>query len=210
MRIIIIEDHRMFREVLCKICTEMDHDVIAEAGDGIQAINLIRRKKPDLVLLDLQLPWLDGFGVIESTHRVWPDTRILVLSSHCEASTVYRLEKARVHGFIDKNTNSVAALKGAIREVILGGVFFSQVYQQIRQQRLDDSRSFDKILGDRERAIVTFLAIPLSDKEIAQRLGIAKETVEKHRQNILGKLQLRTTTELVRYANKLGFGFSSL
>jgi two-component system response regulator NreC len=172
-------------------------------------VQLVRDLKPDLVLLDLHLPNLDGFGVAEAIHEHSPETRILVLSSHCDEYTVFRAERAGVQGFVDKNTNSVAALKDAIASVIQGKVSFSEQFNKVKSARLRDPESFDKILTKRERAVLSLVGEPLADDEIGRRLGIATETVEKHRFNLLKKLGLATTIELVRYARDHGFTLSA-
>jgi DNA-binding NarL/FixJ family response regulator len=210
VRIVIVEDHLMFREVLRKVCAvDLKLKVVGEAADGRTAVELVRDTQPDLVLLDLHLPNLDGFGVAEAIHEHSPDTKILVLSSHCDEFTVFRAERAQVQGFVDKNTNSVAALKDAITAVIQGKLSFSDAFMKVKNARLKDPESFDKILTKRERAVLSLLGEPLTDDEIGQRLGIATETVEKHRFNLLKKLGLRTTIELVRYARDHGFTLSA-
>lgn len=206
VKVVIVEDHVMFREVLRKICEkELKLAVVGESGDGQAAPALVEQTQPHLVLLDLHLPNLDGFGVAEQVRKVAPDARILVLSSHCDEFTVFRAERVRVHGFVDKNTNSIATLKEAIGMVAGGGVWFSEPFQRIKASRLKDPLSFDKILTKRERAIVTLIGEPLNDEQIAERLGISIETVEKHRFNVLKKLDLSNRTEIVRYAREHGF-----
>jgi len=196
----------MFREVLRKVCeSDLRHDVVGETGDGASAVELVIRLQPDLVLLDLHLPNLDGFGVVDGIHGGAPNTRILVLSSHCDEYTVFRAERSGVHGFVDKNTNSVAALREAIGLVAKGGTSFSPAFKRIRDARLRDPGSFDKVLGNRERAIVALVGEALTDHQIAKRLQIAVETVAKHRLNVVRKLGLKNTTELVRYAREHGF-----
>jgi DNA-binding NarL/FixJ family response regulator len=205
MNIVIVEDHTMFREVLVKVCRELSLEVIGETGDGRQGLGMVAALRPNLLLLDLQLPSLDGFAVIEGTRYAAPDTRILVLSSHCDDATVWRLEQPNVQGFLDKNTNAVAALKIAIGIVASGGTSFSAAFERIREARAADPHSFDKLLSNREREIVTLLAIPLCDDGIAARLKISRQTVEKHRLTILRKLRLESTIQLVRYARDHGF-----
>ncbi len=196
----------MFREVLRKVCTEdLQHVVAAEASDGRLAVRVVAETMPDIVLLDLHLPGLDGFGVVEEIRKISLQIRVLVLSSHCDEYTVYQAERAHVNGFVDKNTNTVATLKKAIDAVAHGKVWFSETFQKVKSARHRDPNSFDKLLTDRERAILVLVGHPLSDQEVAQRLEISQETVEKHRFNILRKLDLRTTTELVRYAREHGF-----
>lgn len=206
MRIVIVEDHLMFREVLRKVCTaDLGHEVVGEADHGERAIELITRETPDLVLLDLHLPGIDGFGVAEEIRRSAPLVKILILSSHCDEYAVFRAEQLRVQGFVDKNTNSVETLKLAITAITEGRSWFSELFLRAKAARRKDPLAFDKILTERERAILGLIGVPLSDAEIACEIGIAEVTVAKHRFNLLRKLDLKTTTELVRYAREHGF-----
>ncbi len=199
----------MFREVLRKICeADLQHKVVGDAADGRRAVEVVKETKPDMVLLDLHLPNLDGFGVIEEIRKFAPDVLILVLSSHCDDFTVYRAEKAGVQGFVDKNTNSVEALKEAIGLVSRGKTSFSEAFKRIRAQRHADPQSFDKVLGNRERTVLALVGQSLRDNEIAERLGISEQTVSTHRLHIIRKLGLTNTTELVRYARDHGFTLS--
>lgn len=207
MRIVIVEDHLMFREVLRKVCVEdLKHVVVAEAADGAKAVDLVTKHSPDLVLLDLHLPNLDGFSIIEALRKTAArDLHILVLSSHCDEYTVFRAERLRVQGFVDKNTNTVATLKAAITAVADGQAWFSEAFLRVKKARLRDPQSFDKLLTERERIVLALIGEPMTDIEIAERLTIASETVEKHRFNILRKLGLESTAELARYAREHGF-----
>lgn len=206
MRILIVEDHVMFREVLRKVCAvDLQHEVVGEAGDGRSAVGLALTAKPELVLLDLHLPNLDGFGVLDALRQLAPEIRVLLLSSHCDEYTVYRAAQAKVHGFVDKNTNTVSVLKEAIGAVAKGRVYFSETFKKMKSARHKDPRSFDKLLTPRERAILPLLGEPLDDVEIAQRLGVSIGTAEKHRFNIRRKLGLQSSAELARYAREHGF-----
>ena len=206
VRIVIVEDHLMFREVLRKVCTEdLQHEVVGEADDGKRAIEVVRRATPDLVLLDLHLPNLDGFGVVDAIRKIAPYVRILVLSSHCDEYTVFMAEKLRVQGFVDKNTNTVATLKVAITTVSEGKMWFSPAFQRTKLARRSDPNSFDKILTDRERDMLALFGTPFSDEQIGAKLAISIETVQKHRFNLLRKLELNSAPELVRYAREHGF-----
>ncbi len=196
----------MFREVLRKVCArDLRHEVVGEASDGQGAVQLVLRTVPDLVLLDLHLPKLDGFGVVEAIRHAAPNIRILVLSSHCDDYTVFRAEKAHVNGFVDKNTNTVAVLKKAITAVGDGLVYFSDEFLRLKEARHSNTHSFDKLLTDRERSMLSLIGDSLQDWEIAMRLKLSESTVEKHRFNILKKLDLKSTAELVRYARDHGF-----
>lgn len=211
VRIVIVEDHAMFREVLRKVCArDLRHEVVGEAADGQGAVQLVLKESPDLVLLDLHLPKLDGFGVVEAIRQAAPAIRILILSSHCDDYTVFRAEKTRVNGFVDKNTNTVAILKEAITAVGSGLAYFSPEFLKLKAARHDNPHSFDKLLSDRERSVLALIGEPFQDWEIGMRLNLSEQTVEKHRFNILKKLGLKSTVELVRYARDHGFTLAAL
>ncbi|HND61324.1 MAG TPA: response regulator transcription factor [Opitutaceae bacterium] len=209
MKIVIVEDHQMFRDVVHKVCTsELHHTVVGEASDGMMAVDVVARSFPDLVILDVHLPNLDGFGVVDAIRQAVPLVKILVLSSHCDDYTVFRAERAHVQGFVDKNTNSVETVKAAIRAIGQGKTYFSDTFVRVKAARLKNPQSFDKLLTDRERSILSMIGEPLNDAEIADRLKISIETAEKHRFNILKKLGLASTAELGRYARDHGFTLS--
>lgn len=184
---------------------DLGHDVVGEADDGQRAVEMIGRTRPQLVLLDLQLPTLDGFGVVAAIRLIAPEVKILILSSHCDRYTVFRADAANVQGFVDKNTNSVTAVKDALEAIQEGTKWFSPAFLRVRATHRQDPNAFDKILTDRECAVLALAGVPLSDREIAGELGISPETAEKHRSNILRKLDLQTGVELVRYARTNGF-----
>ena len=205
VNVAIVEDFDIFRALLCKACTrELGLRVVAETGDGLQAVQLLRRTAPDLLLLDLGLPSLDGLSVGEQALARHPDLRIIILSANCNGYTVYCAERLGVHGFVDKNLASVEALKAAIHALRTGGSWFSQSFNQARAKRLANPRSFDKVLTEREREVLALVGVPLSDDVIAKRLGISPETIEKHRGNIRAKLGLRTGVDLIEYARETG------
>lgn len=200
----------MFREVLRKVCTQdLKHEVVGEAGDGRRAVELAAEMKPDLILLDLHLPLLDGFSALSEIRKAAPFQKILVLSSHCDEYTVYRAERAHIQGFVDKNTNTVEALKKAITTVDDGRLWFSETFQKMKAARHRDPQSFDKLLTDREREILALLGAPLTEAAIAKRLSISADTVEKHRFNIQRKLELASLADVVRYAREHGFTLST-
>jgi DNA-binding NarL/FixJ family response regulator len=196
----------MFREVLRKVCVdELLHTVVGEAEDGEAAVQTVRRTEPDLVLLDLHLPKIDGFAVVEEIRQNLPAVKVLVLSSHCDQYTVVRAAALRLQGFVDKNTNSVASLKSAISAVAEGRTWFSEPFLRIKEALRGNPTAFDKLLSPRERAVLGCIGQAMSDEEIGRSLAISPKTVEKHRFNLLRKLGVKSTTELGRYAREHGF-----
>jgi DNA-binding NarL/FixJ family response regulator len=206
MRTVIVEDQLFIREILRKVCsTELNFEIVAEASDGRQAIGEILRTGPDLILLDLQLLGADGFTVIDLVRRAGLRPRILVFSSFLDEYTVYRIEKAMVHGFMDKNFSSVDSVAAAIRAVSAGTARFSDAFQKAKAARHSDPNAFDKLLSEREIEVLSMIGDSLSDREIGERLNIADRTAQKHRFNVQRKLGLKSTHDLVHYAQNHGF-----
>jgi two-component system response regulator NreC len=206
VKIVIVEDHLMIRDVIRKVCSsEFGYTVVGETDSGVEAVDLILKRKPDVVVLDLSLPDMDGFNVAERVLKVMPSLRILMLSSHCDDYTLFRVEKSGVHGFIDKNSNTIEILRDALKSISEGRIYFSQAFQNARMARRTDPRSFIKILSDWERAILSLIGQGLSDDEIGERLNLSPRTVQTHRSNILRKLNLKGTPKLIAFAIENGF-----
>jgi len=206
VRLVIVEDHLMFREVIRKACvSRFRHEVVGETDSGAAAVPLILRLKPDLVILDLSLPDVDGFNVADRVLTELPELRILVLSSHCDDYTLFRIEKSGVHGYLDKNTNSIETLGNALTEIGAGRVYYSAAFQAAKVARRNDPRSFVKVLTEWERAILSLIGRGLSDEEIAVRLNLSFRTVGTHRSKILRKLGIKNTPKLIAFAVEHGF-----
>jgi DNA-binding NarL/FixJ family response regulator len=206
MKIVLIEDQAMFRDLLKKICR--DHfrlTVVGEAETAAEGLALCRKHKPGLVLLDLNLPDKDGVAVADELIALDPEVRILALSSECDDYTLYRVLNSGMHGYVDKNRQSVEVLKQAIDEVLKGRVFFTEVVQQVRQKLRAEPRAFPKVLTEREQQLLVLLGSGLTNEEVAKELRISRFTVQLHRRNIMSKLGLHRTPDLIRYAVNKGF-----
>ncbi len=210
MKIAIVDDHLIIRDLLRKICAQdFGHTIVAEAESGREAVEMILRTAPDVVLLDIKLPDLDGFAVIESIRKAGCRARVLLLSGSCDDHTVYLVERAGVQGFLDKPTSASAALGAALIILEKGGTYFSQAFCWAQKERRANPRAFDKLLSDTEQRLLLMFGELLTDAEIADRLQISELTVEKHRFNIRGKLGLHSKAELTRYILDHGFMRSS-
>ncbi len=205
VKLVIVEDHLLFREVLRKLCVkEFGFKVVGEAGTGRAAVEAIRAHRPDIVLLDLNLPDGDGFDVIDQIQPENPEVRFLVLSSYCSDYALHRVEKSAAHGFVDKNTQSVHMLREALRAVSKGHSYFSPGFLEAKLERHRDPKSYIKILSDREREMLIYMGQSMSDQEIANKLGLSRKTVETHRSVILRKLGIPNTSKLIRFALEMG------
>ncbi|MGH7994740.1 MAG: response regulator [Opitutaceae bacterium] len=206
MRIALVEDHLFVRDVLRLACgRDFGHEIVAEAAEGAAAIPLLMAAEPDLLVLDLHLPDRDGLEVLDEVRSRRPLQRALILSSRCDPYTVHRIGRAGVCGFIDKGSHSLAMIGAALAAIAEGRRYFSPAFVALRAACRRDPRSFDKLLSEREQSVLVWLCRSGSDREISSRLGIAPETVEKHRSNLRRKLGLHSTAELLRYARAQGF-----
>jgi two-component system response regulator NreC len=206
MKIVLIEDQAMFRSLLEKICRQEFHlSVAGQAEDAATGLMLCERHQPEMVLLDLNLPDRDGISLAEDLLERCPRLRILALSSECDDYTLYRLLNSGVHGYVDKNRQSIEILRQAIDEVIHGRAFFAEVVQQVRQRLRTDPRAFPKMLTNREQQLLALLGGGLTDDEVARVLRLSPYTVQIHRRTIMGKLDVHRTPDLIRYAVSKGF-----
>jgi len=209
MNVLIAEDHAVYREVLENLCmTVFGKVAVTCVTDGASAVHHCRTQALSLLLLDLQLPDMDGFTLIDTAVKTAPNVPIIAFTSQCDDYAVYRAEKAHLRGFVDKRMATTADLRIALTRVAEHGVYFSSSFLQKKSARHMNPMSFDKILSDREMAITELIAVPFSDREIAAELGISHQTVEKHRFNVLRKLGLKTLAELVRFARLHGIALA--
>ncbi len=206
MRIVVVEDQAMLCEALRRVCVlGCGYDVVGMAGTGAEAIALIEEFRPDLVVLDIGLPDMDGFAVAEFVRETVPSARILVLTGHLDEWTVFRAEKLRVHGFLDKTSNTTALFCEALAALAAGRTFYSPSYLSARLARSANTASFEKVLSDAEQIVLALVGEGLSDEEIGGRLGIAPTTAQTHRSKILQKLHIKGSAKLVAYAIINGF-----
>ena len=205
MRIAIVEDERLFRDVLRKACVaDLGHEVVGEAGTGREALLVVPEAHPDLLVLDIHLPDMDGFEVLRSMRRKRALLKTLVISSYFDDYLLCRIERADVQGFIDKSTNTVSELSLAIAAIERGSTYFPMAFMEACRAHSRNPVAFDKVLTDREQTILSLVGEPLSDAEIAAQLDVSPETVEKHRFNIMRKLGLRSRAESARFARRCG------
>lgn len=210
--IVIVDDHPMFREGL-KAIIGRDHryEVIGEAGTGQKAVRMISRLKPDLVSLDVSLPDKSGLDLIADIIKCSPASKVLIVSMHFKTGHIAKAFEAGANGYVVKESATDRLLEG-IAAVLNGEYFMDTVVSQQVIQKLvglkDKPMQFAdpsyETLTPREQQIMVLIAEGGSVKDIAEKLYISPKTVENHRSNIMNKLELQSTLELVRYAAKLG------
>ncbi|NOH04862.1 MAG: response regulator transcription factor [Chloroflexi bacterium] len=208
--IILADDHQIVREALRLLLeTQADFKVIAETGDGLEAIQLLEKHKPDVLIVDMMMPGLSGLEVARRTKRVSPATKVIVLSMHDAESYVVESLQAGVAGYVLKKSSS-QELIFAIRQALSGNLYLSPSLNeraiQAYMQRSQASRVEDPFesLTDRERDVFQLAAEGMSNPQIAEKLSLSARTVEMHRANLMKKLGLKSQTDLVKYAVKRG------
>lgn len=208
MRVLIADDHTMVRESLVNIL-EADGTVhvVAQAADGIEAVQKAIAVRPDVVVTDLAMPRLNGIEVIRRLREAVPDTRVLVLTMHQEDEYVLQAVRAGAAGYLVKDS-AAAELLAAVRSVHAGrGHFGALAARALAEQLRNPGRNVADPYGQltpREREVFHLIAEGCTTKEIARQLDISAKTAENHRGRVLEKLDVRNTAELVRYALRKG------
>lgn len=206
-KVIIIEDQTIMRDLICQLIegyTTME--VIAQSGDGSEGYELCLKHVPDLVILDVMLPNLNGSEVLRRLKAKNPKINILIFSAASSSTMVNRLLKSGVTGYIEKDAG-LAELEKAINLVADGRSYFSpRVVDAMRELMISGGKDDSlESLTTREREIVQLIAESFSNKEIAAKLGMSVRTADTHRTNIMKKLDLHDVAALTRWAiaNKL-------
>jgi len=209
-RVFIVEDHRLFREGLKSMLDSRgDIDIVGEAEDGLEAIRLIRNIKPELVLLDLSMPKMGGISVMKEVKRELPDTRILALTIHESDQFVLEAFEAGTEGYCIKDA-SRAELMNAVDCVLQGKLYISpDISDQVIQGYISGKKTLKKesnwdTVTQREREVLKLLAEGHTNKEIGDFLHISAKTVEKHRANLISKLDLHNVAQLTTFAIEKG------
>ena len=210
--ILIIDDHPLVRQGLVAILkSAAEYEVVGQAGNGRDAIRLVKNLKPDLVLLDLGLPDKSGIEVSREIRNISPPTRILIISMHSKVDYIVKAFESGATGYMLKESATERLLPG-ITHVLNGEYFMDgrvshRVVEKLMQAPEKEMRIRDaayETLTPREQEIVVLLVEGNSAKETAAKLFISPKTVENHRTSIMNKLGLHSTLELVRYAARLG------
>ncbi len=210
MRALLADDHAIVRRGLRSLLEEGSVEVVAEAADGLEAIRLTEEHRPDFLILDIGMPKLNGIEVAARAQQLDRPPHIIVLSMHADESYILRALAAGARAYLLKDATDEDLLP-AIRTVAAGKPFFSAAvssvliedYMRTLQKRgLTDS--YD-LLTNREKEVLQLLAEGRSNKEVATLLDVGLTTVETHRGNLMQKLNLHNTAEIVLYAVRKGF-----
>lgn len=202
--IVIIDDEQMVGAMLETWLSGLSgFRVVGRAQTGAKGVELCRRAKPDIVLLDIEMPGMSGLDAAQHLHAKVPAARIIILTSHVDMYCVYRISRLGVWGYINKSA-SLDVLQAGLVHVANGKRYYAPVYHAIQERGLAKPDAFYRLLTPKQVAILMLIAEGVDDQEIAARLEIAPLTVATHRRNLRTKLNAHNDRDLVRYAREWG------
>ena len=202
--VVLGDDHPLVRQGVRRLLEGREFEILGEGSDGLEVIELAQRLRPDIILLDLSMPTLNGLGAVRELTRVAPASKVIVLTMHTEEHYILEALRAGVKGCVSK-TQAPEHLLQAIREVCRGGVYLSpSVSGVVVQGYLANTEAPYDPLTDRERQVLQLIAEGKTTKEVAVILGVSVKTAESHRSSLMSKLDIHSTAEVVRYAIRRG------
>jgi len=210
IRILIADDHKIMREGLRALLDKQsDMQVVAEAEDGLTTVRLARELAPDVVIMDIAMPDLNGIGATKKIKAELPNVKVIALSMHSDRRFIAEMFRSGASGYLLKD-HSFEELSNAIRVVVSNRIYLSPsiagivIEDYVRQLQKDEISPVTDVLTDREVEVLQLIAEGHSTKDIAFRLHVSAKTVETHRRQIMEKLDLFSIAELTKYAIRQG------
>jgi len=210
IRVLIVDDHTLVRDGLCALLSPVaDIEVIGEAANGKEALRMVKRFMPDVVLMDLAMPIMGGLEATRKIRKDFPGTKVLALTQYEDNEYIIPIIEAGAKGFVSKMA-AFFELASAIQAVYQGGSFLSSraaaaVVEECQQKAtMADGKDIYQQLTGREREILKLIAEGYTAKEIANMLVLSLRTVEAHKTNLMKKLNVRNKTELIKFAIRKG------
>jgi DNA-binding NarL/FixJ family response regulator len=210
IRLLLVDDHPVVRKGLCACLARQEHlKIVGEAGDGPQALKQARELQPDLMLMDIDLPGMNGLAVAEILQHEQPQIQVVFLSMHSEGEYVMRILQSGARGYVLKHAPTEELVQ-AIDKVHAGETYFSPEVAKLALNQIVQNKGVQKAgsLTDRENEVLIHIAEGMSNKEIASKLGVGVRTVETHRERIMRKLDIHSVAGLTKFA--IANGISSL
>ena len=204
IRIVLADDHVLVRQSLRSLLEREKFQVVAEASDGQEVIRLAETHQPDIAVIDISMPTLNGIDAARELARSCPKTKVILLTQHEEEQYIHAALRARVKGYVLKS-QVASDLTHAIQGVSKGGAYLSPgVSQAVVEAYRSRSEDASDPLSGRERQVLQLIAEGRSTKDVASLLGISVKTAESHRSRLMQKLDIHETASLVRYAVRRG------
>jgi DNA-binding NarL/FixJ family response regulator len=204
IKIIIVDDHQLFRDgIKALISTQPDFEILHSLGTGEELMEILEQGLlPDIVLLDLSMPEMDGFEVLKLAKKKFRQVRFIVISMHDDGLYVSKCVRSGAYGYLLKNADD-EELFTALRRVYAGNKYFNDHIKELMIQNLSVEGNNYRPLSDRESEVLKYVAEGKTTKEIAGILFVSTRTVETHRVNMMKKLEVQNTAELIKKAAQL-------
>lgn len=211
IRVLIVDDHAILRQALRLLLEAAPEvEVVGDAANGREALTSVEKLLPDVVLMDMVMPGLNGLEATRQIRKRFPKTRVLILTGYMEDEQILGAIRAGASGYVVKRSDTEELLLG-IQAVHRGNTYFSSaisggdaINQYLWQAKKEDGRAGYELLTSREREVLQLIAEGYSNQRIAQELYISVKTVEAHKAHIMSKLHARNRTDLIRYALRKG------
>jgi DNA-binding NarL/FixJ family response regulator len=208
IRIVLVDDHQMFRDGVKSVLSDEENmEVVGEVGNGNDLFELLKSNTPDLIITDISMPEISGIEVTKYVSENYPDIKILILSMHTNEEFITKALSSGANGYLPKDT-SMNELLDAINTIYKGDNYFNRnISDTILKSIIDKSKnnqnnSKNEKLTKREKEVVQLVVDGLTNKEIADKLFISIRTVDSHKNNVMQKLKLKSSVELVKYILK--------
>ncbi|HKL76026.1 MAG TPA: response regulator transcription factor [Halanaerobiales bacterium] len=203
-KVLVADDHKLVREGIVKLLGFYEElEVIGEAKDGLETVEKIRNEFPDLVLLDLNMPRMNGIDTIKKIKEIAPNIRVLILTIHDDEEYIYEVTKAGAEGYIQKDIEP-DELRNSIKKVMNGNKVFPTKIEEKVDKQIETEKSKLEELSNRENEVLELLAQGMSNRDIAEELYISEKTVKNHVSSILRKFSVNDRTQAVIVALKNG------
>lgn len=208
-RVLIADDHPLFRDGVAALLQARGYDVVGEANDGLEALVKTRESNPDLVLMDINMPQLDGLAATRILTTEKPNRRVVMLTVSDGEENLFEAIKSGAIGYLLKNTKTDAffeMIEGAMKdEAPISHQLASKILRELASKMTEERKEGEReTLSDREKQVLGFVAEGLINRDIATRLGLSENTIKYHLKNILQKLHLRNRAQAVAYAMQSG------
>jgi DNA-binding NarL/FixJ family response regulator len=208
VRVLLADDHKLVRAGFRAMLNNLNNvEVVAETGDGREALELIQKHRPDVAFVDITMPSLTGLEVAKRAAKEAPNVRIIIVSMHTAEEYVGRAVRAGVAGYVLKNADPIE-LELAIRAAVKGEIYLSPAVSKSLiddySRRLAEEKTLEDRLTTRQREVLQLIAEGQSTKDIASRLNVSIKTVETHRKQLMERLDIHDVAGLVRYAIRAG------
>ena len=204
MRVVLADDHALVRQGVRALLEKAGFEVVGEASDGQEALLLVTAVRPDVAILDIGMPLLNGLDTAREIQKAWPKTKTVLVTRHDEVQYVSEALRAGVKGYVLKN-QAATDLVEAIHQVGCGGIYLSpHVSRAVVEAYMSKSNVPVDPLTPRERQVLQMVGEGRSTKDVATILGISAKTAESHRARLMRKLDIHETAGLVRYAIRRG------